>query len=143
MPPARHFNFTKKLYGELKAAKMVPAYITIEQYGKDTFIHVKNPPETEDVRLAKEGLGKAKAAMLSGKYNIIVFDEILTSYRFHLVTVAEMLDIIRAKPDGVELVFTGQNAPPEIIEAADLVTEMKDIKHYYTKGILAREGIEC
>lgn len=131
-----------QFYGELKAAKMVPEYITIEQYGKDTFIHVKNPPETEDVRLAKEGLGKAKAAMLSGRYNLIVLDEITTAHYFHLVSVGEMLELIAEKPDGIELVFTGRYAPPELIDKADLVTEVTEVKHYYQQGTPARDGIE-
>lgn len=129
-------------YGELKAAEMVNSYITIEQYGEDTFIHVKYPPKKEDIKMARAGLEKAKRAMLSGEYNIIVFDEINTAYYYNLITTEEMLDIIRSKPEDVEIVFTGRYAPPEVVEAADLVTEMVEIKHYYQKGVLAREGIE-
>jgi len=128
-------------YGELKAAEMMQPYITIEQYGKDTFIHVKGPSE-EDVQMAKDGLAKAKQAMLSGKYDIVVLDEINVAYYFNLITLEEMLDIISSKPEEVEVVFTGRNAPPEVVEAADLVTEMKEIKHYYQKGVQARKGIE-
>jgi len=132
-----------QFYGELKAAEMVKPYITIEQYGKDTFIHVQDPPHEEDVRMAREGLAKGIKAMLSGDYDIVIFDEIITSHHFHLITMKEMLDVIQSKPDGVELVFTGRYAPPKLIEAADLVTEMVEIKHYYRKGVNAREGIEC
>ncbi len=112
---------------------MCQPYITIEQYGKDTFIHVKNPPEAEDVEMAREGLAKAKKAMLSGKYDIVVFDEINTAHFFNLITIEEMLDVIRSKPDGVEVIFTGRYAPKEVIDAADLVTEMVEVKHYYEK----------
>jgi cob(I)alamin adenosyltransferase len=129
-------------YGELKSAEMCQPYITIEQYGKDTFIHVKNPPNAEDVQMAREGLAKAKKAMLSGEYDIIVFDEINTSHFFNLITTEEMLDVIKSKPDGVEVIFTGRYAPPEVIEAADLVTEMIEVKHYFEKGVPARDGIE-
>jgi len=129
-------------YGELKSAEMLKPYITIEQYGKDTFIHVKNPSDPEDVKMAKKGLEKTKKAMLSGNYDIVIFDEINVANYFNLISVDEMLDIIKSKPDGVEVVFTGRYAPQEIIEAADLVTEMKEIKHYYTKGVEARDGIE-
>ena len=129
-------------YSELEAARMSSPHITIEQYGKETFIHVKNPPEEEDVRMAREGLAKARAAMLSGEYDLVVFDEIITSHFFNLITLEEILDIIAAKPDGVELVLTGRYAPPELIEAADLVTEMVVVKHYYDRGVSAREGIE-
>jgi cob(I)alamin adenosyltransferase len=129
-------------YGELKSAEMCQPYITIEQYGKDTFIHVKNPPNTEDVQMARDGLAKARKAMFSGEYDIIVFDEINTAHFFNLVTTEEMLDVIKSKPDGVEVVFTGRYAPPEVIEAADLVTEMTEVKHYFEKGVPARDGIE-
>lgn len=129
-------------YGELKAAEMVHPYITIEQYGKDTFVHIKDPPQEEDVQMAQVGLVKAREAMFSGKYDIVIFDEILTGHYFHLVSLEEMLEMIANKPDGVEVVFTGRYAPAEIINAADLVTEMKEVKHYYQKGVEARDGIE-
>ncbi len=131
-----------RFYGELKAAEMSHPYITIEQYGKNTLTHVQNPPQEEDVRRAQEGLAKATEAMLSGEYDIVVFDEIVTSHYFHLISLEEMLGIIRSKPDGVEVVLTGRYAPPDLIEAADLVTEMTEVKHYYQKGIIARDGIE-
>jgi len=136
-------QFMKGLpYGELEAAKMTGSRITIEQYGKKAFVHVQNPPLEEDVAMALAGLAKAREAMLSVKYDIIVFDEILTAHGFHLIMVKDMLDIINDKPDGIEVVFTGRNAPPEVVAAADLVTEMVEVKHYYRKGIEARDGIE-
>lgn len=136
-------QFMKGLpYGELEAAKSTGSHITIEQYGKKAFVHVQNPPQEEDVKMAQIGLNKARGAMSSGDYNIIIFDEILTAHGFHLISIKDMLDIIQEKPDGIEVIFTGRNAPPEIIAAADLVTEMVEIKHYYQKGIEARDGIE-
>lgn len=129
-------------YGELKAAQMVQPFITIEQYGKDTLIHVKNPPNPEDIAMAKSGLKICTDAMLSGKYDIVVFDEINVAHFFNLITVDEMKEVIKKKPSGVELVFTGRYAPQELIEVADLVTEMKEVKHYYNQGIEARVGIE-
>lgn len=131
-----------QFYAELKAAQMTDGHITIEQYGKDTFIHVKNPPEAEDVKMAQAGLAKVKEAMLSGKYDIIIADEINTSHFFHLITVQEILSLMERKPEGVELVLTGRYCPEEIIEAADLVSEMKEIKHYYMDKVNARDGIE-
>jgi cob(I)alamin adenosyltransferase len=131
-----------QIYGELKSAEMCRPYITIEQYGKDTFIHVKNPPLAEDVQMARDGLARAVKAMHSGEYDIIVFDEINTANYFNLITTEEMLDVIKSKPDGVEVIFTGRYAPPEVIEAADLVTEMVEVKHYFEKGVPARDGIE-
>jgi cob(I)alamin adenosyltransferase len=92
--------------------------------------------------MAKAGLSKASAAMLSGKYDIVILDEINTAHFFHLITVAEIFKLIADKPDGVELVLTGRYAPQELIEAADLVTEMVEIKHYYKRNVPSRDGIE-
>jgi cob(I)alamin adenosyltransferase len=131
-----------QVYGELKASRVMAPLITIEQYGKRTLMHVKESPEESDVRMAKDGLRRANEAMLSGLYDIIVFDEINTAHYFHLVTLEEMLETIRLKPHYVEVIFTGRYAPNELINVADLVTEMKEIKHYYEKGIEARTGIE-
>ena len=129
-------------YSELDAVKKVPNFITIEQYGNVDFTNTKDPPKPENLKSAKAGLAKAKKAMLSGRYNIIILDEINTAYFFHLITIDEMMDFVKAKPDGVELVFTGRYAPKELIEAADLVTEMVEIKHYYKTGTISRKGIE-
>ena len=129
-------------YGELEAAKLVKPYITIEQYGRPGWVHVHKPPKEEDVRLAQEGLRRAREAMLSGEYDIIVLDEITTAHYFELISLEDMLELIRSKPENVELVFSGRYAPQELIEIADLVTEMREVKHYYRKGIPARDGIE-
>jgi cob(I)alamin adenosyltransferase len=129
-------------YSELDAVKMVSQYITIEQYGKSSFMRVKEHPDAEDVETARAGLLKARGAMMSGKYDIIVLDEINTAHFFHLITLDDILEFITGKPDGVELVFTGRYAPQELIDAADLVTEMVEVKHYYGKGMISRKGIE-
>ena len=129
-------------YSELNAAKTMSDFITIEQYGKLDFTYTKDQPDPENVEMAENGMTKAKKAMLSGKYDIIVLDEINTAHFFHLITINEMLDFIKAKPDGVELVFTGRYAPQELIDIADLVTEMVEVKHYYKKGTISRKGIE-
>lgn len=131
-----------QLYAELKAAEQTNGHIVIEQFGKDTFIHVKNPPEPEDVRLAQEGLAKIKSALTGGAFDIVIADEINTAHYFHLISTEEMSDLIANKPDGVELVFTGRYCPEEICQAVDLVTEMKEIKHYWEKEVSARDGIE-
>ena len=128
--------------GELKACSALAPSITIEQYGNKRFSGNENAPKGKDLRMAKVGLEKATKALLSCKYDIVVLDEIITAHSFHLITLEEMLDIAAVKPTGVELVFTGRNAPPELIEKADLVTEMKDVKHYFQRGIKARRGIE-
>ena len=121
---------------------MTHSHITIEQYGRDTLIHVQHPPRREDVLMARQGLAKATQAMLSGDYDIVVFDEITTACSFHLLSLEEIVKVIARKPDGVEVVFTGRNAPPEVVAVADLVTEMVEVKHYYRDGVEARDGIE-
>jgi cob(I)alamin adenosyltransferase len=100
------------------------------------------PPQEEDVQMAEEGLARAREAMLSREYDIVVFDEITTAYYFNLISLKDMLDLVSLKPHGVEVVFTGRYAPPELIDVADLVTEMVEVKHYYQQGIAARRGIE-
>lgn len=129
-------------YGETKGSRLLSPYVKIERYGKKGFIHVKDQPESEDVRLAKRGLQKARMALLSGEYGIVVLDEAVTAVFFNLLTVDEILELIKIKPKRVELVLTGRYAPQALIEEADLVTEMKEVKHPYQAGIKARRGIE-
>ncbi len=131
-----------QVYGELEAARMVAPYMTIEQYGRDSWVHVNKPPNPVDVSQAQAGLERAREAMASGQYDIVVLDEIITAVWFNLISVEDILDTIRMKPDGVEMVLTGRYAPPEIIAAADLVTEMLEVKHYFDQGVQARCGIE-
>ena len=89
-----------------------------------------------------EGFAEAKEIVSRGEYDLVVLDEINCALFFELVTTEQMLDLIRTKAEGTELVLTGRGVPQEIIDAADLVTEMKEIKHYYQKGVEARRGIE-
>ncbi|MCX7856565.1 MAG: cob(I)yrinic acid a,c-diamide adenosyltransferase [Deltaproteobacteria bacterium] len=129
-------------YGEFRAIKLLKPYIRIERYGKKGFIHVKKEPDQLDIEFAKKGFEKAKKALLSKNYGIVVLDEIITAVFFGLISEAEVLELIKNKPDNVELVLTGRYAPQRLIDASDLVTEMKEVKHYYSKGVLARKGIE-
>jgi len=129
-------------YGELEAVKHLSPYIVIEQFGRKGFIHVTENPDEEDIKRAREGLEKCRKAMLSNKYKIIILDEINVAIYFNLLTEKEVLDFINQKPEEVELVLTGRYAPESIIERADLVTEMKEIKHYYQQGVKARKGFE-
>lgn len=128
--------------GEHKAVYRLAPFVTIERYGTRHFVKAKDMPKEEDLSAAKRGLDKAKKALLSGEYDILILDEITSAYSFHLVTLQELLQFAAAKPADLELIFTGRNAPPELIERADLVTEMKEVKHYYRRGIKARRGIE-
>lgn len=128
-------------YGELKGVKMLEPYVEIHQAGRDTFVNRKNP-DPEDIRLAREGWELAKNLIGEMKADIFVLDEINCAMDFGLLPVEEVADFLRKKPDGIELVLTGRGAPQAIVEIAGLVTEMKDVKHYYAKGIDARTGIE-
>ncbi len=128
-------------YGELKGVKMLSPFVEIHQAGRDTFVN-REKPDPEDIRLAQEGWELAKQTILGGKADIVVLDEINCAVDFGLLPLPEILDILRKKPDGMEIVLTGRGASEEIIAAADLVTEMTEVKHYYGKGIDARVGIE-
>ncbi len=129
-------------YSELTALRELSEWITVEQKGGDDFVYKKElPPEEEKIK-AREALKKAAGLMLSGDFDIIILDEILVTVYFKLLTTDEIIPVIKKKPPEVELILTGRYCPEEIIELADLVTEMKEIKHYYSKGILSRKGIE-
>ena len=80
--------------------------------------------------------------MLSGKYDIVILDEVNVAIYYNLIDEKEVLEFLKEKPENVELILTGRKTPSSIIELADLVTEMREIKHYYKNGLLAREGIE-
>ena len=128
-------------YGELRGVEMLSPFVELHQAGRDTFVNRENP-DPEDIRLAREGWELAKTTILERKADIVVLDEINCALDFGLLPVSEVLDLLRRKPDGMEIVLTGRGAPEEIIAVADLVTEMKEIKHYYDKGLDARIGIE-
>ncbi|MDY6973010.1 MAG: cob(I)yrinic acid a,c-diamide adenosyltransferase [Thermodesulfobacteriota bacterium] len=127
-------------YSELKVLERMSDLITIKQYGRDCFIFKE--PEKEDILVAQEGLKEVREIMFSEKYNVIVLDEANIATYYNLFSVDDLLDLIRSKPEHIEMVITGRMADPMVIDEADLVTEMKEIKHYYQKGIQARDGIE-
>ena len=127
-------------YSELNSLTKLEEFITVKQYGRDCFIN--REPEKDDIQAAQKGLKEVKEIMCSGKYQMVILDEANIATYYNLFSVEELLDFIRARPKGVELVITGRAADPRIIEAADLVTEMKEVKHYYQKRVQARNGIE-
>jgi len=98
--------------------------------------------ETEHRRAANDALAFASEQMLSGKYDMLILDEINGMLASGLLALADVMALLDAKPDGLTLVLTGRYAPPELMERADLVTEMREIKHPYQKGILAQKGID-
>jgi len=129
-------------YGELHSIKKISPLITIEQFGRKGFIHVTKDPDEEDIQKAKEGLEKCLKAMLSHKYTLIILDEINVAVDFNLIEEQEVHKFLDQKPENIEVILTGRYAPVSLINRADLVTEMKEIKHYYKKDVPARDGIE-
>jgi len=125
---------------ELEAIKRFSDLIVLRQYGTGSFI--RGEPTQEDRDAAAQGFAEAKESIASGDYQLVVLDEINIATHLGLISVAEVLELIETRPEHVELVLTGRNADPRIIERADLVTEMREVKHYYTRGVRARKGIE-
>lgn len=129
-------------YNEIKALHLLEKWITIVQIGKDDFVFKKESPPKDEIDNAKTAIEEFKKQMLSGNYDLLILDEIFASIYFGLAETELVIDLIKSKPDNVELILTGRYCPQEVIELADLVTEMKEIKHYYQKGILSRKGID-
>jgi cob(I)alamin adenosyltransferase len=127
-------------YGELDALRDHPC-ITIEQFGGTDCIR-REEVTAEHAAQARRGLARARDAMLSGNYDIVVLDEINIALRFGLLAAEEVLALLDERPPNVEVVLTGRRAPPELIARADLVTEMREVKHYYQRQVAARRGIE-
>lgn len=125
-------------YGELLAAEKIPN-ITIKQFGRPDFVDKQSPAKV-DIEFARQALEHAKE-VING-VDILILDEINVALDFKLISLQDVLDFIKNKPKNVEIIVTGRYAHKEIIEIADLVTEMKEIKHPYEKGIQARKGIE-
>lgn len=126
-------------YSELKCTEFMEN-MEIEQFGRRCFIYDK--PSEEDITAARTGLEKTNTILKSGRYDVVVMDEMNIALYFKLFTVEEAIKAIEERAAGVEVVITGRYAPKEIIDIADLVTEMKEVKHYYYNGVEARQGIE-
>ena len=129
-------------YSELISLKNLSQWITIEQFGGDDFVYKKELPGKEELDKAEKGLQNAKEKMLSNEYDIIILDEAIVAIYFKLIETNDLIKFIKAKPKNVELILTGRYCPEELIDLADLVTEMKEVKHYYQKGVTSRRGIE-
>ena len=127
-------------YGELYIVDKLPN-LKLKAFGKGEFVTEK-PPNEEDIKLSEEALALAEQVVKSGEYDIVVLDEISVALNLKLIDLGRVLELIENKPKHVELILTGRYAPKEIIKAADLVTEMKEVKHPFRKGYEARKGIE-
>ena len=131
----------QKDIGELKALSMFKIPILLEQYGRKVFFRSR-ACEPLDIYRAQQGFEAFEKAMTSNCYNLIVLDEINMAIDFGLLKIDEIIELIRQKPSDLHLILTGRNAPEPLLEIADLVTEMKEIKHPYHSGVQAQRGIE-
>jgi cob(I)alamin adenosyltransferase len=134
-------QFIKKgKYSEHKALERFADLITVRQFGHGFIL--KGQATEADIAAARAGLGEIGEAIRSGSYDVVIVDEVNVALYYRLIDVEDVLGWIHAKPSTVELVLTGRNADERVIAEADLVTEMKEIKHYYQRGVKARVGIE-
>jgi cob(I)alamin adenosyltransferase len=130
-----------KKYGEVIAAEKYLPGITIIQSGLDSFVMRKNPAPV-DIDLAQQGLNVAKKALSSSEYDLVILDEINVAMDFDLISIDDVVALIKSKAPAIDLILTGRYAPPEIVELADTVSDIQEIKHHYAKGIKERAGIE-
>jgi cob(I)alamin adenosyltransferase len=128
-------------YGELESSKKLSPYLTIKQVGRETFVSKTNP-DPIDIKLAQDGFALAKKAIWDEEYDIVILDEINVAIDYGLIPLSDLIHLLDNKPRGVELILTGRNARPEVMDKADLVTEMVERKHYFGNGVKARKGIE-
>lgn len=126
---------------EAEALQRLDDMIAFRQFGRGQFIYDK--PTPEDIRMARSGLDEVERVLTEGTCSVVILDEANVAVSVGLFPVERLLDLVEAKPDSVELVFTGRNASPRLIARADLVTDMHEVKHYFAAGVPARQGIDC
>ena len=127
-------------YGELDAAKKFSDNFELIPMGEGFTWNTKD--KERDTMVAQRTWELCKEKILSGKYKIVVLDEINIALRYNYLDVHDVMNFLKKKPQDLHIILTGRNAPPEIIEIADLVTEMKEIKHPFKSGVKAQKGIE-
>ncbi len=127
-------------YSELDGLKNVP-HFTVVQFGRDEFVS-KDNPEQIDIDLAGKGLTHAREIIQKGTYDLVILDEINVALDYQLLSLQDVVSLLKEKPEHVELVLTGRSAHPEIIKQADVVSEILEIKHPYQKGVSSRKGID-
>lgn len=134
-------QFVKDIeYKETRLAKHFDN-VEIKQLGKGCFI--SNVPTDQDIEAARDGLEKCSKKMSSGEYDLVILDEITIALYFNLLDLKELVDALKNKAYSTEVVLTGRYASEELIDIADLVTEMVEIKHYFSQGVLSRDGYDC
>ena len=128
-------------YGEFIAAEKYLPRLTIRMSGLDSFV-MRDNPAAIDIELRKKDLTLPRKAIMSGKYDMVILDEINVALDFKLIDLKEVIDLIKNKPPALNLILTGRYAPEGIIKLADTVSEVKEIKHHYAAGVKDRAGIE-
>ena len=128
--------------GEMRIFEQMRNWVTLEHYGNDSFVFSNKAAGKKDIYMAQRAFNRGRKAMSNGKYDIVIMDEVCVAIFFELLKTQDVLSLLAEKPGNIELILTGRYCPPELIEKADLVTEMQEIKHYYQKGVAARKGIE-
>jgi cob(I)alamin adenosyltransferase len=129
-------------YGELDAVKAFGDNFVMKQLGRG-FVKVGGAEtDPEDIRMVEEAWNEAREAILGGKWDLIVLDEINYAIGYNMLDPATVVETLKNKPENVHVILTGRNAHPSIVEIADTVTEMKQVKHAYEKGVMAQRGIE-
>jgi cob(I)alamin adenosyltransferase len=125
----------------LIATQRLAPDFTLRHFGRPALVNLRNP-DPEDLALIREAWDLACRVTTAGEHDLVILDEINLALAFNLIPLREGLEVLRRRPAWVEMVLTGRQAPPELIELADLVTEMRPIKHYFEAGVPARRGIE-
>ncbi len=129
-------------YGELDATAEFGDRFVMRQLGRGFVKIGAEKPDPEDVRLVEEGWRQAIEEMDSGRWQLVILDEILYAISYRMLAAEPVAEYLKRKPEGLHVILTGRNAHPALVELADTVTEMREIKHAYQKGILAQRGIE-
>jgi cob(I)alamin adenosyltransferase len=127
-------------YSELDALQQIQNF-TVVQFGRDEFVSKEKPAQV-DIDLAQKGLAFAKDVIHNQSYDVVILDEVNVALDYQLIAVDDVLQLLREKPESLELVLTGRYASPEIIQHADVVSEILEIKHPYQKGVQSRKGID-
>jgi cob(I)alamin adenosyltransferase len=127
--------------GESCAVARLAPEVTLRYFGRGGLVNLRTP-DPEDLALVQEAWALARQVLAAGEHDLVILDEINLALTHKLVPLEEALEVLRRRPAGVEVVLTGRQAPPELVAMADLVTEMRPVKHYYQAGVKARRGIE-
>jgi cob(I)alamin adenosyltransferase len=128
-----------RCYNEIKALKKI-GNIKVEQFGRSCFI--TQSPDKIDIQMALAGLKRSNGIIAKGKYQVVILDEINIAVKLGLIPLGDLIKLIKHAPKNIELVLTGRYAHPKVTKLADLVSQIREVKHYYARGLKARRGIE-